>query len=77
VESRTPTAWAPQSKPVWFTELGCRGTNQPNVFFDPKSSESFIPHFSRGWRDDTIQRAYLEATYLGWGEAANNPLSSV
>ena len=54
-----------------------RGTNQPNVFFDPKSSESFTPHFSRGWRDDAIQRAYLEATYLWWGEAANNPVSSV
>ena len=81
VESGTPTAWVPQSKPIRFTELGCpaidRGTNQPNVFFDPKSSESFTPYFSRGWRDDTIQRAYLEATYLFWGEAANNPLSSV
>jgi len=81
VESGTHTAWVPQSKPIWFTELGCpaidRGTNQPNVFFDPKSSESFTPHFSRGWRDDAIQRAYLEATYLWWGEAANNPVSSV
>jgi hypothetical protein len=81
VESVTPTAWVPQSKPIWFTELGCpamdRGTNQPNVFFDPKSSESFTPHFSRGWRDDAIQRAYLEATYLWWGAPANNPLSSV
>ncbi len=81
VESGTPTAWVAQSKPIWFTELGCpaidRGTNQPNVFFDPKSSESFTPHFSRGWRDDAIQRAYLEAMYLWWGEAANNPLSSV
>ncbi|MCC1492747.1 glycoside hydrolase TIM-barrel-like domain-containing protein [Cognatishimia sp. F0-27] len=81
VESGSPTGWVPQSKPIWFTELGCpaidRGTNQPNVFFDPKSSESFTPHFSRGWRDDAIQRAYLEATYLWWREAANNPLSSV
>ncbi|MBL3559438.1 glycoside hydrolase TIM-barrel-like domain-containing protein [Rhodovulum sulfidophilum] len=81
VESGTPTAWAPESKPIWFTELGCpaidRGTNQPNVFFDPKSSESFVPYFSRGWRDDAIQRAYLEATYLFWGYAANNPVSSV
>lgn len=81
VESATPTAWAPQSKPIRFTELGCpaidRGTNQPNVFFDPKSSESFTPYFSRGWRDDAIQRAYLEASYLWWGEAANNPVSSV
>jgi hypothetical protein len=80
-ESATPTAWVPQSKPIWFTELGCpavdRGTNQPNVFFDPKSSESFLPYFSRGWRDDAIQRAYLEATYLWWGEAVNNPVSTV
>jgi len=81
IESATPTAWVPQSKPFWFTELGCpaidRGTNQPNVFFDPKSSESFVPYFSRGYRDDAIQRAYLEATYLYWSEAANNPVSSV
>ncbi|UFM65192.1 glycoside hydrolase TIM-barrel-like domain-containing protein [Paracoccus sp. MA] len=81
VESGTPTSWVPQSKPVWFTELGCpaidRGTNQPNVFFDPKSSESFTPYFSRGWRDDAIQRAYLEASYLWWGQGANNPTSSV
>jgi hypothetical protein len=81
VEAATPTAWVPESKPIWFTELGCpavdRGTNQPNVFFDPKSSESFTPHFSRGWRDDAIQRAYLEATYLWWGTPANNPVSSV
>ncbi|MHA3977373.1 baseplate multidomain protein megatron [Halovulum sp. GXIMD14794] len=81
VEVGTPTAWTPESKPIWFTELGCpaidRGTNQPNVFFDPKSSESFVPYFSRGWRDDAIQRAYLEASYLWWGEAANNPISAV
>lgn len=81
VESGTPTGWVQESKPIWFTELGCpaidRGTNQPNVFFDPKSSESAVPHHSRGWRDDAIQRAYLEATYLFWGTAANNPVSSV
>jgi hypothetical protein len=81
VESGTPTAWVPQCKPIWFTELGCpaidRGTNQPNVFFDPKSSESFTPYFSRGWRDDAIQRAYLEATYLFWSDPANNPISTV
>ncbi len=81
VESGTPTGWVPESKPIRFTELGCpaidRGTNQPNVFFDPKSSESELPYFSRGWRDDAIQRAYLEATYLFWGDGANNPVSSV
>jgi hypothetical protein len=81
VESGSSTAWVPQSKPIRFTELGCpaidRGTNQPNVFFDPKSSESFTPYFSRGWRDDAIQRAYLEASYLHWGDPANNPISTV
>ncbi|EPX87686.1 Putative phage tail protein/GTA TIM-barrel-like domain protein [Rubellimicrobium thermophilum DSM 16684] len=81
VEAATPTAWVPESKPIWFTEFGCpavdRGTNQPNVFFDPKSSESFVPYFSRGWRDDAIQRAYLEATLLFWADPANNPVSSV
>ncbi|NHF74950.1 baseplate multidomain protein megatron [Paracoccus xiamenensis] len=81
VEAATPTAWVPESKPIRFTELGCpaidRGTNQPNVFYDPKSSESFVPYFSRGWRDDAIQRAYLEASYLFWGQPANNPVSAV
>ncbi len=74
------TAWVAQSKPIWFTELGCpaidRGPNQPNVFYDPKSSESFAPYFSRGWRDDAVQRAYLEATYLFWRDGANNPVST-
>jgi hypothetical protein len=70
----------PQSKSIRFTKLGCpaidRGTNQPNIFFDPKSSESFTPYFSRGWRDDAIQRAYLQASYLHWGDSANNPISA-
>lgn len=81
VESGGPTAWVPQSKPFWFTELGCpavdRGTNQPNVFYDPKSSESQVPYFSRGWGDDAIQRAYLEATFGFWGDVAHNPISSI
>ena len=59
--------------PSWAAPPIDRGTNQPNVFFDPKSSESFVPYFSRGWRDDAIQRAYLEATYLWWGEVAKQP----
>jgi GTA TIM-barrel-like domain/Putative phage tail protein len=80
-ENPTPTAWVPQSKPIRFTEFGCpaidRGSNQPNVFVDPKSSESAVPHYSRGWRDDAIQRSYLEATLGFWGNAANNPTSGV
>lgn len=81
VESGSPTAWVPQSKPFRFTEYGCpaidRGTNQPNVFYDPKSSESAVPYHSRGWRDDDIQRAYIEALLPYWQDAANNPTSGV
>ncbi|MEP1934942.1 MAG: glycoside hydrolase/phage tail family protein [Roseibium sp.] len=76
------TSWVPESKPIWFTEFGCpaidKGTNQPNVFFDPKSSESFVPHYSSGARDDLIQRRYLRATIEYWADAAgNNPVSGV
>ncbi|WP_226576813.1 baseplate multidomain protein megatron [Acuticoccus sediminis] len=86
VEVATPTAWMPQSKPVWFTELGCpaidRGSNQPNVFYDPKSSESALPYYSSGRRDDGIQRAHLRAFYDvfdagGDPDPAINPVSSV
>ena len=63
----SPTAWLAQSKPIWFTEMGCpavdKGANQPNVFYDPKSSESFLPYYSRGFRDDFIQRRYIQAIY--------------
>jgi hypothetical protein len=76
-ESATPTAFVPGAKPIWFTELGCpaidRGANQPNVFFDPKSSESAVPYFSRGGRDDLIQRRFLEAHLNFWADGANNP----
>ena len=81
-ESPTPTAWVPQSKPVWFTETGCpaidKGANQPNVFVDPKSSESHQPYYSNGTRDDLIQRLYLQAliegldpTHPGYIDGAN------
>ena len=65
VESASPTAWIPQSKPFWFTELGCpsvdKGSNQPNVFYDPKSSESALPYFSNGVCSYLAQRRYLHA----------------
>ena len=82
VESSTATAWAAQSKPFWFTELGApavdKGANQPNVFIDPKSSETGLPYYSNGQRDDFIQRRFLEAHLSYWnGGAANNPISSV
>ena len=65
VESGTPTAWVPQSKPFWFMEIGCpsidKGANQPNVFVDAKSSENALPYYSRGVRDDLMQRRFLQA----------------
>ena len=79
------TVWAPQSKPIWLTEIGCpavdRGANGPNVFVDPKSSESFLPPFSRGFRDDLMQARALEAI-IGYfdpliGGEACNPVSTV
>ncbi len=80
-EAPSPTAWVPQSKPIRFTELGCpavdKGANQPNVFHDPKSSESFFPYFSKGTRDDLIQRRFLEAHLSYWRDPANNPVSTL
>ncbi len=86
-ESATPTDWVAESKPIWFTELGCpaidKGSNQPNVFYDPKSSESFTPYYSRGVRDDLIQRRHLRAFLEYYDpadadfEATNNPVSGV
>ncbi len=82
-ELSTPTAWVPRSKPVWFTEVGCpavdKGANQPSVFPDAKSSESGVPYFSNGSRDDLMQRRYLESFVgafdfaFGADEAHNPP----
>ena len=82
IEDVSPTPWVPQSKPFVFTELGCpaidNGTNQPNVFFDAKSSSSAVPYFSSGLRDDFIQRRYLEAMleYWGGGAAGVDPVTN-
>lgn len=79
VRSESPTGWIPRSKPIWFTEYGCpavdKGTNQPNKFVDPKSSESSLPYFSNGLRDELIQHQYLRAVTRHWADPANNPAS--
>lgn len=81
VRAASPTDWVPGSKPIWFTELGCpavdKGTNQPNVFHDPKSSESFFPYHSDGSRDDFIQYRYLQAMLSYWKDPGNNPVSNL
>ena len=78
VRHNLPTDWLPGSKPFWFTELGCaaidKATNEPNKFLDPKSSESELPHYSTGRRDDLAQMQYLRAMYGYWGDEANNPV---
>ena len=83
-------AWAPQSKPIAFLEYGfpaCdKATNQPNVFFDPKSSDSATPYWSI-WdpipgggfaprRDDTIAELALQAIYEYWNVDGHNETSA-
>jgi hypothetical protein len=84
------TPWTPQSKPIGFIEYGYpatdRGTNQPNVFFDAKSTESATPYWSI-WRrisgggfapqrDDTIASMALQAMYEYWNEDGRNEMSA-
>ena len=82
VESASATGWVPQSKPIWFTELGCaavdKGANQPNVFVDPKSTESALPYYSGGQTDTQMQLAFLRATMDYWNAGGSqNPTSPV
>ncbi len=81
VEDGSATAWVPQSKPIYFMELGVPavdlGANQPNVFPDPKSSEGGLPYGALGRRDDAMQRRALEAILNFYDDDANNPGSSV
>ncbi|MGD9656576.1 MAG: glycoside hydrolase/phage tail family protein [Methylocystis sp.] len=85
-ELAAPTAWAPQSKPIWIVETGCpavdRGANAPNVFPDPHSSEGGLPYFSRNGRDDLMQARFIEAMIAHFdpsspGGVARNPTSGV
>lgn len=79
VRQIAPTDWVPQSKPIWFTEYGCaavdKGTNQPNKFLDAKSSESSLPYYSTGARDELMQAQYLSAMTSYWRDPAHNPIS--
>lgn len=65
VRAGTPTGWTPGMKPVRLSEIGFaavdKGGNAPNVFYDPKSSESALPPFSTGERDDVFQKRALGA----------------
>lgn len=77
-ESATPTAWTPQSKRIVFTEYGFPaidlGANQPNVFYDPKSSEAEFPYFSTGAQDEAAQQQAIRALLEYWSD--NMPVDS-
>ncbi len=87
IETSIPTEWVAQSKPFWLMEIGCpsvdKGANQPNVFVDPKSSENTLPYFSRGRRDDFMQRQYLKALMRAFTPGSQvysegaNPVSAI
>ncbi|MGR3496843.1 baseplate multidomain protein megatron [Citreimonas sp.] len=81
VRQAEATPWVPRSKPFRFTEFGCaaidKGANQPNRFLDLKSSESALPHYSNGMRDDLMQHQYLAAVVEYWSDPANNPVSDL
>ena len=83
------TEWVPQSKSIAFLEYGFaatdRATNQPNVFFDAKSTESATAYWSI-WdpapgltylprRDDTIAAYALQAIYEYWNTDGQNATS--
>ena len=84
------TAWVPQSKSITFAEYGfpsCdRCTNQPNVFYDPKSSESFTPYWSawesaegssfRPCRDDLLASLARSAIVEYWTTDGHNATSA-
>lgn len=83
------TQWVTQSKSIAFLEYGVpacdKATNQPNVFFDPKSSGSATPYWST-WqpiagggylpkRDDTLASLALQAVYEYWNLDGHNAVS--
>jgi hypothetical protein len=71
VRAGTPTGWVPGLKPVRLSEIGFaavdKAGNAPNLFHDPKSTESALPPFSSGSRDDVIQRRLLAAALGHFG----------
>ncbi len=71
----------PQFDGAWVDEYGCaavdKATNHPNRFIDEKSSESLLPAFSDGKRDELIQFQYLRAISEYWITPDNNPVSEV
>ena len=74
VQASEPTAWQPEMKPIRLIEIGYpaidRGGNAPNLFYDPKSSESARPPYSRGFQDDLFQQRALSVAVPFWQQQA-------
>ncbi|MET0155469.1 MAG: glycoside hydrolase TIM-barrel-like domain-containing protein [Rickettsiales bacterium] len=68
------TGWTAKAKPLWFTEFGFPSVdgaaNQPNVFVDPSSDESYYPRGSRRRIDYAAQREAVRA-FLEFWQAKN------
>lgn len=66
----TTTAWVPGSKKIWFAEFGFPSLdgalNQPNVFYDPESSDGGLPYYSKGRVDFRAQRQGVVGTLAKW-----------
>lgn len=81
VENPVSTSWRPGLKPIVLTEFGVpaidKGLNSPNLFFDPRSSESALAPFSTGARDDLIQRRGLEGILAFWADPHHSPPSVI
>lgn len=62
--------WQPKMKKIWFTEFGFpsidKATNQPNVFYDPKSQDGNIPIHSNGETDFAIQKTAIKLSFEYW-----------
>ncbi len=70
IRQMTATSWGPESKPIRLIEIGFpavdKGGNSPNLFYDPKSSESAFPPYSSGSRDDLFQKRALKVALSFW-----------
>ncbi|WP_108815946.1 baseplate multidomain protein megatron [Loktanella sp. Alg231-35] len=80
VRQATPTDRVPQSKPFWFTEMGCpavdKGANQPHRQLN-SAVEAKLPDGSSGARDDLMQMQYLRAITAHFADEAHNPPAAV
>lgn len=77
VRQSQPTAWMPQSKPIWFMQLGCAAVDLGSNEIQPQLNAAALPHYSNGNRDDLIQLHYLQAVLAHYGAATNNPVSRI